>query len=448
MRLVAALLTALLVVASVHGVAAAPTTAVSSETATDTATQADRVAGAATQADRLAGATTQADRAAVYNGTGPNVSRVLTLPRAAVDATNVTAVAVNAGGATEASADAAAARIGTDALAAKLEATDDREERRELLRQAADRLATRSATLDERQSAAIRAYNDGETDARELLVELARIDRTARLLERRAVLLQNASRAAFSSGSPPVDNVTELRSGLRRFRGPVRERVAAAVNGRVDDGRVFVATTDRGVTLTTIVNGTYVREVYRGFLWSSGGRGLTVTEASTATAEAYPELWAVRNRTSGTGSNGSFVLSVTHPGGTLESHVRGENRRVFREVQRLSLETYPPGPGVSRQLNGLVMQVNRTYPGGPLRVAVTDAQTGEPVNTSVSVSPIGRPNLDQAGVTGDSGVLWTLGPGGSPQGYTITADETGTSRVVIVVTDPAGATTVAQARRR
>lgn len=438
MRLVAALLTALLVVASVHGAAAVPATTTPAETGTDTATRADRVVGAAAQTDR----------ATVHNGTGPNVSRVLTLPGPAVDATNVTAVTVDAGGATEIGADAAATRIGTDALATKLETTDDGEERRELLRRGVGRLAARSTTLDDRQSAAIRAYNDGETDAQKLLVELARIDRTARLLERRAVLLQNASRATFPSGSPLVDNVTRLRSGLRRFQGPVRERVAGAVEGRVHDGRVFVATTDRGVTLTTIVNDTYVREVYRGFLWSSGGRGLSVTEATTATAEAYPEIWAVRNRTSGTGSNGSFVLSVTHPGGTLDSHVRGENRRVFREVQRLSLEAYPPGPGVSRQLNGLVMQVNRTYPGGPLRVAVTDAQTGEPVNTSVSVSPIGQPNLDQAGVTGDSGVLWTLGPGGSPQGYTITADETDSSRVVIVVTDPAAATTVAQARRR
>lgn len=439
MRLVAALLTALLVVAGVHGAAAAPD-------ATPSQSVAGPPAAAPTAPAPTVDTDTQVDRATAYNGTGPNVSRVLALPRPAVDAANVTAVAVDAGGTTEISADAAAVRVGTDALAARLAAASDGE-RPALVRRAVGRLTARSAALQERQSAAIRAYNDGETTARELLVELARIHRTASLLERRAVVLQNATRAAFPPGAPLIDNVTETRFGLRRFQGPVRERVVDAVGGRVGGSRVFVATTDRGVTLTTIVNDTYVREVYRGFLWTAGGRGLSVTEASAATAEAYPEIWAVRNRTSGAGSNASFMLTVSHPGGRLDSHVRGENRRVFREVQRLRLSKYPPGPGVTRQRNGLVMRVNRTYPGGPLRVAVADAQTGEPVNTSVSLNPLGETTITELGTTGEDGVLWTLGPGQAPQGYTLTADETGTSRVVLLTADPARATTVAQARR-
>ena len=432
MRPAVPLVTALLVVAAVSGTVVAPAAA------TPSPAESGDTRPVATDA--------RADETTPYNGTGPNVSRVLTLPRSAVDATNVTAVEVDAGGTTTVAADAAAIRIRTDALVTRLDAADG-DERRGLLRRAAGRLTARTATLQGHQSAAISAYNGGEMTARELLVELARVDRTARLLERRAVLLQNATQAAFSSDAPLVDNVTETRFGLRRFQGPVREQVAAAAGGRVDGSRVFVATTERGVTLSTVVNDTYVREVYRGFLWSSGGRGLSVTEASAATAEAYPEIWAARNRTSGAGSNASFVLRVTHPGGTLDSHVRGENRRVFRAVQRLRLSKYPPGPGVGRQLNGLVMRVNRTYPGGPLRVSVADAQTGEPVNTSVSVTPIGRPDIAEVGVTGGDGVLWTLGPGETPQGYTVTADETDSSRVVIVVTNSSRATTVAQARR-
>jgi hypothetical protein len=316
------------------------------------------------------------------------------------------------------------------------------EARRELVRGAVDSVQNETATLERRQAAAIRAYNAGEMTTREFVATLARVDRTAALLERRTVLLQNASRATFTEETTVVDNVSQTRSNLRRFQGPVRDRIARTVGGRSDERRVFVATTEQGVTLSTIHNGTYLREVYRGFLWQSGGSGLTGAEVSTAVAEAYPEIWETRNRTSGTGSADAFVLTVSHPGGRLDAHVRGENRRVFREAQRLSLSSYPTGPPTNQSINGLVMRVDRTFPGGPLRVNVTDQRTGLPVNTTVTISPNSDPGPVTVGSTGDDGVLWTLGVGKSRQGYTITANEQGGSRVVVVVTEPSEPATV------
>jgi hypothetical protein len=438
MRLSAALLAALLVVAAVgHGVTAAgPSPGAATPDATTAAAAGDVSArnGSATTAGQTLG----------HNGVGPNVSRVLTLPAGAVDARNVTAVTVDAAGATGLGSDAVSARVEQNALESRLAVTEG-EARRELLRDAVDRLQNETTTLERRQASAIRSYNAGETTTREFVATLARVDRTAALLERRAVLLRNVSRATFAEGNAVTDNISRTRSSLRRFQGPVRDRIRIAVAGQ-GRTRVFVATTEQGVALSTIDDGTYIREVYRGFLWQSGGSGLTGAEVSTAVAAAYPEIWETRNRTSGTGSSDAFVLTVSHPGGELDAHVRGENRRVFREVQRLPLSTYPPGPAVERSLNGLVIQVNRTYPGGPLRVNVTDQQTGEPVNTSVSISPNSDPGPVTVGSTGDDGVLWTLGVGESQQGYTITANEVGGSRVVVLVTRPSEPTTVADAR--
>jgi len=439
MRLSAALLAALLVVAAVgHGVTAAgPSPGAAAPDGTTAATAVDVSA--------RNGSSTTAGRAVDHGGAGPNVSRVLTLPATAVDARNVTSVTVDAAGATGLGSDAVTARVEQNALESRL-AVAEGEARRELLRDAVDRLRNETTTLERRQAGAIGSYNNGETTTREFVATLARVDRAATLLERRAVSLRNVSRTTFSSGSAVTDNISRVRSSLRRFQGPVRDRIRDAVAGGDGGVRVFVATTEQGVALSTIDNATYVREVYRGFLWQNGGSGLTGAEVSTAVAGAYPEIWETRNRTSGTGSSDAFVLTVSHPGGELDAHVRGENRRVFREVQRLPLATYPPGPAVDRSLNGLVIRVNRTYPGGPLRVNVTDQRTGEPVNTSVSISPNSDPGPVTVGSTGDDGVLWTLGVGESRQGYTITANEVGDSRVVVLVTRPSEPATVADAR--
>jgi hypothetical protein len=380
---------------------------------------------------------------------GPNVSRVLTLPEGAVDVREITTVRLDAAGATAGAVESVSTRLETAALRARLNQTNDTEARAALIRRATQNLSERTAALRERQSRAIAAYNSGEIGAESFLVRLARIDETATLLGDRVDVLSTAARTTLNGSDPVVRNLTRLRYELRTFDGPVRERVGAAVAGETDTApRVFVATTDRGVTLTTLVNHTYVREVYRGFLWESGGTGVSGSDVVNVTARGYPEIWSARQETTGVGSNASFVFTVTHPGGLLEAHIRGDNRRVFREIQRLSLSNYPLGPGKTRQLTGLRMRVNRTYPGGPLRIAVVDAETGNPVNTTVSITPIGSVDNRPIGRTGSDGVLWTLSPGGSSRGYVITAIEPETSRVVVLLTEPTDPTTVGDARRR
>ena len=48
------------------------------------------------------------------------------------------------------------------------------------------------------------------------------------------------------------------------------------------------------------------------------------------------------------------------------------------------------------------MKVNRSFPGGPIRIATTDTETGEPVETTVVIAGIDHETT--------AGVVWTVSP--------------------------------------
>jgi hypothetical protein len=374
----------------------------------------------------------------------PNVSRILSLPRPAVDASNITLVRIDAGGATETRMEVGALRMKNLYIRERLNRTDTPSERAAVVREEVRALENRSDELREEQQEAIRAYNSNEIGTRTFLLRLARIDRVAELLGERTRLLISAATGTFDGESSVFDDLSQVRYDLRSFDGPVRERIAAAVEGETTETRVYVATTSKGVALTTIVNDTYVREVYRGFLWEQGGEGISGSDVSNVTARSYPEIWEARNRTSGVGSNSTFIFSVRHAGGALEAHIRGDNRRVFKEVQRIPLERFPLRPATKKQLGGLTLLVNRTYAGGPLRIKVIDTKTQNPLNVSVSLSRIGGLGSTPIGSTGEDGVIWTLAPGGQTSGYAITAVDEGPDirRIIQLVTAPTDPVTV------
>ncbi|MEZ3116842.1 hypothetical protein RYH80_13070 [Halobaculum sp. MBLA0147] len=391
-----------------------------------------------------AAATETSDSARNVSGS-PNVTRVLALPSNAVDATELTSVRIDAGSATAWRVDAGAVRLETLAVRERVAGTDGAAARAAAIRSATDELGNRTAELRQRQAALIAAFNAGRIDERTFLTGLASVDRTAELLHDRSDYLGSVAESSLPSGAPTSTELSRLDAELTTFDSPIRERVAAALAGEIGPIRVYVATTDKGLALSTLRDGTYVREVYRGFLWEEGTPGLTGAAAANVTARSYPEIWAARNGTSGEGSNETFTLTVDYPGGVLETSVRGGVGRVFREVQRLDLDRYPARETKSEVLNNLRMEVTRTFPGGPLRVTVTDNTTGEPVNASVLVNTIGANRVTRLGTTGDDGVLWALGPS-NQGGYAITAVDQNDG-AVIVSTTPLRPVTVGDALR-
>ena len=302
-------------------------------------------------------------------------------------------------------------------------------ERRAVVSRAYERLDEHIATLERRERQALQRYNRGTTTAETYLRELAAVDAGADATSPAIVQLYQYARTVDDS---PVDKATiaGLKARLVGLNGPVRERVKQAMRGDTTTERVYVSTSGTGVILAAVVGDEfdrrYVREAYLPDDRAAGapdqffrdGQYQLEEEAQSRASELYP--WVFDNRLSfSVGSRtgepylyraGVYSVTVDHPQGTSRSgdlitYLDGGTTEVFREVQYLAVDEIPTSAPRTNRSDGLLVQVNRTYAGGPLEVRVRDNETGEPVSATVRVDG------ERVGETGPDGRIWTLTPG-------------------------------------
>lgn len=363
---------------------------------------------------------------------GSNETRVMRIPEQAVQHSSVRRYAVDVGAAAEFGANASAARITTAAVVARVENASSDDQRAQEIRDAMAQIRRQTQDLEERQARALGAFNAGQITAREFLVRLASIRLEAAALRDRIKKLQ-----ALAAETDGIDltggNVAELSFELRVFDGPVRERVAAALSGHAPPARVYVETGPRGIVLATIDGDTYVREAYRGAVRDDGSATIDPEDALNVTARSYPEIWRTRtSQGSVVGPGSIYVTTVSHERGELTAFVDADSEQVFKEYQRRPLSSFVNRSSVVTVRSGLRLVVNRTYPGGPMRINVTDVQTGEPVNASVIIN-IGPTRTLYVGPAGEDGTVWVLSPRGS---FEVTAVADGGTRVAVVQVEP------------
>ena len=379
---------------------------------------------------------TSATIVAAINGTAP--IRVLSLEENGSVTSGVDVVSVDAGTATAFGANASAARIETIALRERITNASTNDERQIRILDGVNEVDKDVITLHSRHREAIAAYHAGEISAKEFLVELARIRESATVLEERVLMLE---RLAEETDDFALDDsrVYPVVYDLRTFDGPVRERTGAALDGEPGAStRVYVATTESGIVLSTVADGQFVREAFRGDLRERDDSGIDEETAQNVTARSYPEVWAATGGSvAGQGSGGTFLFDLAYPNGTLTAFVGGGTERVFMEQQRVDLEAVSTGEATTRTLD-LTLSVNRTFPGGPLRVAVTDPRTGDPVDAVVKIGREGGESVD-VGTTGDDGTLWTVSPHGE---FVVTVVEVGSTEVSTVSVTPTDPVTV------
>ena len=368
-----------------------------------------------------------------------NVSRVLSLPSGSTPASAIEAITVDAGVAVSFGTNASAARMETLALRERVRRAETEEARSQALLDGMNDVEKRAVTLRTRYRSEVRSYADGETTATDLVVELARISAEADALAHRVRVLSTLAEdvEGFSIDSSRTQS---LLYDLQTFGGPATDRAVAALRGTEDPTRLYVAATGANVTLTTVTGGEFVREAYRADLRRLDGSTIQPEVAQSVTARSYPEIWAAKTSTSGSGRGGTFLYRVAYPGGRLTTFVDGGSERVFKEYQRINLTTFPSGPVANNTQNGLTLSVNRTYAGGPLRISLVKAATGEPVDATVQLGRGG--DSVTVGQTGDDGVLWTLSP---REQYYVTAVQTTTASAAIVDTSAVAQATVAEA---
>ena len=344
---------------------------------------------------------------------------VLSHPAGAAVRSDIGRHGANLGPASDLEVSATTAAMETASVVSHVESAETNDERISRLIEAESGLQQDELALHSRQRSAIQAHAAGELTDEELVVELVRISAAAEALDRRRVELEALAEETedFSLSTAEL----QLRLGV--YSGPVRELATEALRGEVSADRIYVASGDSTVVLSAVVDGQYVREVYRGDRWDRGASGFGdgSTEAINATAQAYGDV--LDGQSASTLESNTIVrvdTPLTEDRGRVRTYVSSGEGGVFVEHQYRPLDSFADAEAVSVTQDGYNLTVNRTYPGGPVRVSVVDVEEGEPAaGVTVTVAGDGAES-EEVGTTNEDGVLWTLSPS---EPYQVTAVE-------------------------
>jgi hypothetical protein len=265
---------------------------------------------------------------------------------------------------------------------------------------ALDRAANRTDALRERQTTAIRAYNKGKLSTEGLLRELAIIAEKATQLRTYVGEVGSVSKSAGS-------RVTYLQAELATLIGPVRTRIQSALRGNSSyPQRYSVQTSAQGVVLSTIDDETYVREVYlTGARTVPNSTGLSPSEARTLAEE---KLYPVAANWSGsefhTSGRDFYRVAFYNLYNNIKLYIDKSSGKVFHEKQVIAINEDNTADGPENVSGQYALSTRVTYPGGYMRVRLTNSENGSERNGTIS---IGNKTI---GVTGKDGKLYMLQP--------------------------------------
>lgn len=365
------------------------------------------------------------------DATDSNVTNTISIPAGEIERSDLRRQYADLGPAAEFDTGVTTDQLATRTTARELDDTPDSELDDRLVEEF-DAVEAEVDDLESRERSAIRAFNREELTSRELLIELARIHLTASELRDRTDMLESHAET-LDEGTISSDRSQRIKDDLRMFSGPMRAHTVSVLRAERPADRILVETSETAVTMSTIDDGQYIREVNRRSLRGSGSSQLSDERTEEITAQRYPALWNRKTSWSVNELNSAFVVSVSFDQGQLRTFTDGPTERTFIEHQRLPLEDVITGSETTKEQDGLDVTVEQTYAGGPLRLTVVDASTGEPVEVTVTVGQDGRES-QTVGKTDTDGTLWTLSPRDS---FTITVFGEDNSAAFVDVTPPA-----------
>ncbi|MFB6143065.1 MAG: hypothetical protein ABEJ30_06950 [Halorientalis sp.] len=303
-------------------------------------------------------------------------------------------------------------RLVVASLERRLERAPNDTARTQAVEAAVADLRANIGALERRQARAIQRYNAGSLSIGAFLHEMAIVDARARSISTTidGVLTTAARQPGYSLPISLRTDIESLRATPSVYRGPIRQRLGRAVTGDLERVSVYAETSANGVVLARASDSRYVREAFLGSQHDPDGRNqIDITTAYERVRTLYP--WADRNRVTvpsarGYGDAAIYRINIDHSHGRLIAFIDGATTEVFREIQEKRLAVLPHETSVVRGAN-LTLRVNRTHESGPMSVAVSETDGGDPVDARVTVDGqfVGR--------TGADGRLWTIQPTGS-----------------------------------
>jgi hypothetical protein len=313
-------------------------------------------------------------------------------------------------------------KLSVEVLDQQLAAAESDEQKKRILNQYRYRIENRIISLQAEEKRVTNAFINGTISRAEYLRGLGRIDTEVNeiLALTEAMQLRAESIPRFQMKA----QANALRGKLVTLEGPVRGQISDMMRGKASQARVYVAASDTGVVLSSVVGNEFVREVVRTDRRDPGASNPNSRqEARDAITSQYSWAW---NQSTSWGINSGFGgtnihrMFFEHAHGRLVAYYDAGTEEVFKEVQHKRLtgeHSLPPGPGVVNSSDNVTLAVNRTYPGGPLRVQLTN-ETGAPLQGEITVAG------ESVGRTNSNGVLWTLGPA---EQFAVSATHDGTT---------------------
>lgn len=194
-----------------------------------------------------------------------------------------------------------------------------------------DALRAGTDRLEAAQDAALQAYDDRNVTAEELVIELVRIDATARRLDKRRV-----AAAGRLDDLTAVDvDIRTLRADLLSLQGPVRQYSLGQFTGEREQGIVAVEASSDYVALATTTDRRSVVERYQANYRERPSDGpATIESAADLVADHYPVEWG--NRTGYTIRQldaDLLYVELEHTEGTVVAYIDRPTARVFKEFQ-------------------------------------------------------------------------------------------------------------------
>ena len=277
-----------------------------------------------------------------------------------------------------------------------------------------DQIESRVEELRTREEAVFERYSEGELSTTEFVTELAAIHGEAHRIEMRLEGVKTLDdQRAFS------DRTVAVEVELRRFQGPVRERIADALAGTEPPLTVYVEAADNGVVLSTIDDGQYVREAHAHWnIEDDPARRISYGEAANRFETLYSWAWSAGHvSTTGIGGDLLYRGYSDHEHGELTAYLDPGSQEIYVEHQFLTPESMPIKQTVVASGDGPNATIERTYAGGPALVDVGTADAEV------------RIDGEHVGTTGDDGTLWIVEP--RPV-YELSVTTTGESTTVTV----------------
>lgn len=348
-----------------------------------------------------------------------NTSAILTLGEDADETRAFVRPSLDLGTTLAIQKDAMNRRLSSDSFETQLSGFESESAKRDLIFKYATQTQSRTEALEQREQNARQGFRDGSLSALEYVRTLARINEEA---ERLRIELDLIEMYTKQIQFPLNEYLGILDKRLLSLQGPIRDDTVEVMNGKTSPNRIYVETAENGVVQATIRDGVYVRSIYRSDLRNlKTGGNLNSTKQEDFLSNSYP--WAMGANNKGWGLNeiwdsSHYSYFVDHKHGEISGVLDMGTEQMFIETQRKYLTrsavsrhqaeaTTPKGPSVTANESGLLLTVNRSYPGGPMYVALQDNETGEFVEGTVAIDG------ETVGQTSADGGLWTLSPAGS-----------------------------------